>query len=120
MFPFLGFFDWRAIFIEYYKQSLKYLGKTGQVHPPYISVNLIRKTQERILSELARRPGGSDERRIEEERNKMIEKERKWLTSLGLIFQGNRGFEWSEVMFMDIRDIALNPHFASMMQRRKK
>lgn len=116
MFPYLGFFDWKALMLEYYKQSFVFLKEQGRPHPPFLAVNLLRHAQKRQLwhaQSLHNRTLTTAE--LMDLDAELADQEAAWLNDNGFPFRGRCPVDCS---FQDIRDIEPIENFQKILRIR--
>ncbi len=115
----LGFFDWKALLIEYYKQSYAYLREVDGIYTPYLAVKLYKHAQQDRMLPLYRLSSHTSSDTIERETQRLVQEEFEYLASLGFDLIGNHSNPFTAVAFMDVRDIRLNPEFAKCMDQNR-
>jgi hypothetical protein len=110
----IGFFDWRAILIDYFKQSFAYLRSVGKPHPQYIAVPLIRYVQRKEIDRLAFQ-ANTTRVDLEAKEAELMSEQAIWLRGQGF---GYFGFCPTECMFCDIREVGLRKYFKDFFSTR--
>jgi hypothetical protein len=106
---YLGFFDWRRVMLDFYKQSLIRLKDLNKPLPQFLAVPLMGQPQERSLREAMRSQQSHEELLMLEQ--KLNQEQANWLGSQGFTFPGRCPMD---CMFMDIRNIEKNENFQKL------
>lgn len=116
MFPYLGFFDWKALMLEYYKQSFVYLKEHRLPHPQFLAVTLSKHAQQRQIWEIQRsHPAKYSYGELIAIDEGIKDREAAWLAGIGFPFRGRSPANCS---FLDIRDIEPIENFQKILQIR--